>query len=191
MDGGDRVGLEHLADQLVERRDHGELGVLQLGRDQLREPLADKLRPAGGAQRLITRLHAGFLGSRGVLAHRIAVHPKAAGDLGDRAARVPVDQDLGDVHHVEGPPCQPAPPTRWAAKERSSVRSGRVVDSVNSGLVNSLNAEALRLLLSVNADKWVARPDVGDARCDHHTVGGRQQEAGVGQRLAVDRLADP
>jgi hypothetical protein len=37
----------------------------------------------------------------------------------------------------------------------------------------------------------VTCPDVGDARCDHHAVGGRQQEAGVGQRLPVDRLADP
>jgi hypothetical protein len=37
----------------------------------------------------------------------------------------------------------------------------------------------------------VTRPDVGNARGDHHAAGGRQQEACVGQRLAVGRLADP
>jgi hypothetical protein len=44
--------------------------------------------------------------------------------------------------------------------------------------------------LSRRHREWVTGPDVGDARRDHHAVGRRQQEAGVSQRLAVDRLAD-
>ena len=37
----------------------------------------------------------------------------------------------------------------------------------------------------------ITRPDVGDARCDHHSLGGRQQDAGVGQRITIDRLTNP
>ena len=34
--------------------------------------------------------------------------------------------------------------------------------------------------LSRSHREWVTRPDVGNAGGDHHAVGGRQQEAGVG-----------
>jgi hypothetical protein len=44
MDGGDRVGFQHLVDQLVVGRDLGEPRVLQLGRDQVREPLTEQIR---------------------------------------------------------------------------------------------------------------------------------------------------
>jgi hypothetical protein len=60
VDGGDRVGLQHLGDQLMEGRDLGELGVLQLGGDQLREPLTDKLGPPGRTDRLLAGLDAGL-----------------------------------------------------------------------------------------------------------------------------------
>ena len=54
MDGGDRVGFQHLVDQLVVGRDLGEPRVLQLGRDQVREPLTEQIRPARGIE-AITR----------------------------------------------------------------------------------------------------------------------------------------
>jgi hypothetical protein len=54
MDGGDRVGFQHLVDQLVVGRDLGEPRVLQLGRDQVREPLTEQIRSARGTE-AITR----------------------------------------------------------------------------------------------------------------------------------------
>jgi len=51
MDGGDRVGFQHLVDQLVVGRDLGEPRVLQLGRDQVREPLTEQIRSARGMKR--------------------------------------------------------------------------------------------------------------------------------------------
>jgi hypothetical protein len=54
MDGGDRVGFQHLVDELVVGRDLGEPRVLQLGRHQVREPLTEQIRSARGTE-AITR----------------------------------------------------------------------------------------------------------------------------------------
>jgi hypothetical protein len=104
-DRGGRIDRQLLADQLVVGRDLPEAGMAQLGGDQLREPATHQLLPALQADRLAPGDDPGRHGGRDVLADGVAVHAQAVGDLADRAARMPVDQDLGDIHHLEGPPC--------------------------------------------------------------------------------------
>ncbi len=122
-DRGDRVDRQLLADQLMERGDLAEPGMAQLGGDQLREPPTHQLRPALLADRLAPGHDAGRHGGRDVLTDGVAVHAQAVGDLADRAARMPVDQDLGDIHHLEGPPCHPDPP-RHRCRDEQDRRSG-------------------------------------------------------------------
>jgi hypothetical protein len=104
-DRAHRVDGQLLADQLMVGRDLPEPGMAQLGGDQLGEPPTHQLRPPLGADRLAPGHDPRRHGGRDVLADGVAVHAQAVGDLADRAARVPVDQDLGDIHHLEGPPC--------------------------------------------------------------------------------------
>lgn len=79
--------------------------------DEPREPLLDQLRPVGLAHRRTARTDPGRFCRRQVLPDRLAVHPQRRGQLALRAARVPVDVDLGHVDHDERSPRHPGCPS--------------------------------------------------------------------------------
>jgi hypothetical protein len=80
------------------------------GVGELGEPLLHPTGPFLGAQGRGPGTQP-FCFRRGeILAYRLAIHPEAAGDLGDVPARLPVLEDLHHVDHVKRPPCQMSPP---------------------------------------------------------------------------------
>ena len=100
----------------------------QPGIGQLREPAPHQLRPLLLAPGRAARHDTRGLRRGDVLAQRLAVHPQALGHLVLRPARMPVHQYLGDVDHVERPPCHRPPavvadgrkvaPSRWPGPPR-------------------------------------------------------------------------
>ena len=106
MDGGHRVGLEHRGDQLAVGRDARIGQAARPGVDQLREPVADQLRPVRRSKGWPAGHDAGRLGRGHVLAHRLDVQPQALRDDQLGPAGVPVLEHLHDIDHVERSPCQ-------------------------------------------------------------------------------------
>ena len=103
MDRGRRdPGLQLLADKLMMRPDRrpGHLpqpGIASSG-NHSRANSAHRSSPTGAPA------DAGRLRGRGVLPYRLTVHPQALRDLAVVPPRLPVDQDLDDVNHVERSP---------------------------------------------------------------------------------------
>ena len=97
-------GLQLPGDVLLMRLDRRPGHLPQPGISQLREPLPRQLRPPLLADRRPARPHPGRLRRRDVLPRRLAVHAQAQRDLALTPARIPVDQDLHDVDHVERSP---------------------------------------------------------------------------------------
>ena len=97
-------GLELLTDIAVMRLDRRPGHLPQPGISQLREPLPDPGVPLRLAQRRPARYHPGGLRGRGILPYRLAVHAQRLRDLAVVPPRLPVDQDLDDVDHVERSP---------------------------------------------------------------------------------------
>ena len=96
-------------DELVMLSDRRPGHLPQPGIGQLREPHPHPGSPLGLADRRPARAHP-RRGRRGrVLADRPAIHAQAGRDLVLRPSRVPVDQDLRNVDHVEGSPCHRPP----------------------------------------------------------------------------------
>ena len=98
------LGLQLLTDVIVMRLDRRPGHLPQPGISQLREPLPDSRIPLRLAQRRPARDHPRH-GCRGhILPDRLAVHTQALRDLADTAARMPVDEDLRHIDHVERSP---------------------------------------------------------------------------------------
>ena len=76
----------------------------QPGIAQIREPARHQRAPVGLGHRRAARLDPRSPGRGGVLALGLAVHPQARRQLVLRPARIPVDQNLHNVDHFEGPP---------------------------------------------------------------------------------------
>jgi hypothetical protein len=120
-------GFQLLADELVMRLDRRPGHLPQPGISQLREPLPDLRVPLRLAQRRPAWRHSRSLRRDGVLPDSLAVHIQARGDLGVVPPRVPVDQDLDDVDHVECSPRHRASrPERPGWEECSCFRDGQV-----------------------------------------------------------------
>ena len=83
----------------------GDLPQPRVG--QLREPVPHQHRPLRLRPRRPARRHPGLQRRGQVLLHRLAIHTQAGRDLTLRPARIPVDQDLRHVNHVESSPRHP------------------------------------------------------------------------------------
>jgi hypothetical protein len=94
------------ADVVPVALDHRPGHLPQPSIDQLREPLHHELAPVGLGHRRPTHLQPGGDRRGQVLAHRLTVHTQTHRQLMLRPPRIPVDQNLHDVDHVEGPPRQ-------------------------------------------------------------------------------------
>lgn len=103
----------------------------QPGIGQTRPPRPDQLRPLLLRPRLITR-HDPRLDRRSqVLLHRLAVQSQAGRDLTLRPARMPMDQDLGHVDHVETPPRQTHAPVSSREREQPVCCEDRTDDATH------------------------------------------------------------
>ena len=102
-------GLQLRGEVLVVPADRRPGHLPQPGIGQLREPAPHQIGPLLPALRRAARDDARRLSRGDVLAQRLAVHPQALGHLALRPARMPVHQYLGDVDHVERPPCHRPP----------------------------------------------------------------------------------
>ena len=120
-------GLQLGADVLVMLPDRRPGHLPQPGIGQLREPAPHQLRPFLLALGRPARNDPRRSRRADVLAQRLAVHIQALSHLAQRAARMPVHQDLGDIDHVERSPCHRPPvvadgrkvaPSRWPGPPR-------------------------------------------------------------------------
>ena len=107
-------GLQLPGDELVMGLDRRPGHLPQPGIGQLREPLPRQFGPPLLGDRRPARAHPGRRRRGDVLPRCLAVHAQALRDLALTPARMPVDQDLDDVDHVEGSPRHrpPAPNAR-------------------------------------------------------------------------------
>ena len=121
------AGLQLLADVVMVRLDRRPGHLPQPGISQLREPRPGPGIPLRLAQRRPARHHPCRLRRRDVLPHRLAVHSQALRDLAVVPPRMPVDQDLDDVDHVERSPRHRASrPERPDWEECCTYRDGQV-----------------------------------------------------------------
>ena len=97
-------GLEPAGDVVAVRLDPRPGHLPQPAVGQLREPARHQRAPVGLAHRRPTRRDPGRDGRAGVLAQRLTVHTQAGRQLVLRPARVPMDQNLHNIDHFEGPP---------------------------------------------------------------------------------------
>jgi hypothetical protein len=118
-------GLQLPGDELVVPADRRPGHLPQPGVGQLRKPVPDQLRPFLLAFRRPARGDARRLRRGDVLPQRLAVHSQARGHLVLRPARMPVHQDLGDIDHVECPPCHRASRPRPGREEGCSFSMAR------------------------------------------------------------------
>jgi hypothetical protein len=155
-------GGQQLLDNLVVAADLGPGHLPQSGVNQMREPPGHQLGPLLGAARRPTRRYPRGQRRRQVLADRLAVHAKTGCYLADRAARMPVDQDLGHIDHDERPPRHRLP--RWVCCLRGrTCRIARATpplvvpmgNSVSGRMGNYVIVRALQVGNSVIADTYL------------------------------------
>lgn len=122
---GDRHRPEQVLDDVAVLVDVGPGDLPQSPVDEAGEPSLDQPGPVGLGHRRSARGDPGRLRRGQVLPDRLAVHSQRRGQRALRAARVPVDVDLGDVDHDERSPCHPGCPSACRTTGRGTQAAPR------------------------------------------------------------------